>query len=154
MSDSPHISILVGESPIDGGGEWAAMHAQTAIKAGAVACFSGAVRGGEVQAMTLEHYPGMTEKALTDIAAAAAQKWPLLAARIVHRVGRMQPGEVIVFVAAAAAHRADAFAACAYMMDYLKTRAPFWKKEETLQGERWVESRPADEQSRAAWDKS
>ena len=101
--------------------------------------------------MTLEHYPGMTERALCDIAARARERWQLSAARIVHRVGRMKPGEAVVFVGAAARHRAAAFDACRYMADFLKTRAPFWKKEETANGERWVRARQSDEDALAQW---
>lgn len=153
MSESPQISAEVRESPIDLAAESAGIqHAADGI-AGASVCFSGAVRGGDVLALTLEHYPGMTEKALQRIAESAAQRWPLLAARIVHRAGRMLPGEIIVFAGVCAAHRAPAFAACSYIADFLKTRAPFWKKEETAQGERWVEARVEDTRAIEEWEK-
>lgn len=118
---------------------------------GAVACFVGRVRGGEVQAMTLEHYPRMTEQALADIAAAAAARWQLAAVRVVHRVGRLLPGEGIVFIGVLSRHRAAAFSACEYIADYLKTEAPFWKKEETADGARWVAARGEDAAARDRW---
>src|SRR5690242_16926067 len=99
---------------------------------GAVASFVGVVRGGEedeIVAMTLEHYPGMTERALMEILQQAQQRWDVVAARVIHRVGRLLPGEQIVFVGVASRHRGEAFAACEFIMDFLKTRAPFWKKE-------------------------
>lgn len=152
MQMSAQIKIAVCESPIDAAAENARLQNVAAGESGALVCFTGAVRGGDVRAMTLEHYPGMTEDALQKIAEDAAKKWPLFAARILHRVGRMTPGEVIVFVGACAAHRQDAFSACAFMTDYLKTRAPFWKKEETENGEtRWVEAREEDENELQKW---
>ena len=120
--------------------------------AGAVASFLGLVRGeGDLAAMTLEHYPGMTEKALGGIVADAQARWPLLAVRVIHRVGRLLPGERIVFVGVASRHRGAAFEACEYIMDYLKTRAPFWKKEETPEGACWVDARESDEAALARW---
>ena len=139
-------------SPIDAAAEGARLAEEAGGVAGAAVCFSGAVRGGEVSAMTLEHYPGMTESALRQIAERAASSWSLMSARILHRVGRMLPGDIIVFVGASSAHRADAFSACACMTDYLKTRAPFWKKEETANGTRWVEAAPEDEKARLQWE--
>jgi molybdopterin synthase catalytic subunit len=122
--------------------------------AGAVASFVGYVRGDHdngVSAMTLEHYPGMTEGALADIVALARQRWQLLGVCIIHRVGRLLPGERIVFVGVAGSHRGEAFSACEFIMDYLKTQAPFWKKEETADGVRWVEPRDSDDAARARW---
>lgn len=123
--------------------------------AGGVVSFVGQVRSGgergELLAMELEHYPGMTESALQGIVAEAGQRWPLLAVSIVHRVGRLQPGDPIVLVAVAAAHRAPAFEAAEFIMDYLKTRAPFWKKEITATGEHWVEARDRDEHAASRW---
>jgi molybdopterin synthase catalytic subunit len=119
--------------------------------AGAVASFVGYVRGGDVLAMTLECYPGMTERALADIAAQAHGRWPLLGVRIIHRVGRLLPGERIVFVGVAGSHRGEAFSACQFIMDYLKTQAPFWKKEETADGARWVDARDSDEAALRQW---
>lgn len=122
---------------------------------GAIASFLGLVRGeGDLAAMSLEHYPGMTEKALADIVAQAEARWPLQAVRVIHRIGRMLPGERIVFVGVASRHRGDAFAACEFIMDYLKTRAPFWKKEDTAEGPRWVEGRCSDQDAAARWQKS
>jgi molybdopterin synthase catalytic subunit len=101
--------------------------------------------------MELEHYPGMTEKALDDIAAQAAARWPLFATLVIHRVGPLLPLDQIVLVAVTAAHRGDAFAACEFIMDYLKTDAPFWKKEDTPDGARWVDARVTDDTARARW---
>ena len=123
---------------------------------GAVASFVGLARdsndGSEVTAITLEHYPGMTEKALAAVVDAANARWRLLDATVIHRVGRLLPGDPIVLVAVAASHRGDAFAACEFIMDYLKTAAPFWKKEETPEGERWVEARASDDAAAARWN--
>jgi molybdopterin synthase catalytic subunit len=124
---------------------------------GGIASFVGLVRDmhepgdGGVKAMTLEHYPGMTEKMLTEIEAEAHTRWPLDASLIVHRYGRMEPGERIVLVACAARHREAAFDACRFLMDWLKTKAPFWKLEETAGGERWVEARAEDDTAAARW---
>lgn len=124
-------------------------------RVGAVVAFVGTVRdlndGAQVAAMELEHYPGMTEKALDDIAAQAAARWPLFATLVIHRVGPLQPLDQIVLVAVTAAHRGDAFAACEFIMDYLKTEAPFWKKEDTPDGARWVDARVTDDTARARW---
>jgi molybdopterin synthase catalytic subunit len=122
---------------------------------GGIASFIGTVRGehgGEqVLAMTLEHYPGMTERQIEAIEGQAQSRWPLLATLIIHRVGRMLPGEPIVLVAAASAHRAAALDACAFMIDWLKTKAPFWKLEETPSGERWVDARASDDAAAERW---
>lgn len=122
---------------------------------GAVASFVGLVRdlndGQQVTAMELEHYPGMTEKSLTDIAEQAQAKWQLMECLIIHRVGALKPLDQIVLVAAASAHRGEAFAACEFMMDYLKTAAPFWKKESTPEGERWVDARESDQSALDKW---
>ena len=124
-------------------------------KAGAVACFVGLVRdvndGDTVAALTLEHYPGMTEKALEGIVAEARGRWDLVDVTVIHRVGRLLPLDQIVLVAVASAHRGEAFAACEFIMDYLKTRAPFWKKEKSGDGERWVDAREQDEKTAARW---
>lgn len=124
-------------------------------RVGAVVAFVGTVRdlneGAQVAAMELEHYPGMTEKALDDIAAQAAARWPLFATLVIHRVGPLLPLDQIVLVAVTAAHRGDAFAACEFIMDYLKTEAPFWKKEDTPDGARWVDARVTDDTARARW---
>ncbi|WP_295580192.1 molybdopterin synthase catalytic subunit MoaE [uncultured Lamprocystis sp.] len=122
---------------------------------GALVTFVGLMRDinadREVSAMTLEHYPGMTEKALEAIAAEAAERWDLLGLRIVHRVGLLTPQEPIVFVGVVSQHRTDAFRACEFLIDYLKTKAPFWKKETTPEGERWVEARATDETAAGRW---
>ena len=124
-------------------------------RVGAVVAFVGTVRdlndGAQVAAMELEHYPGMTEKALDDIAAQAEARWPLFATLVIHRVGPLLPLDQIVLVAVTAAHRGDAFAACEFIMDYLKTEAPFWKKEDTPDGARWVDARVTDDTARARW---
>jgi molybdopterin synthase catalytic subunit len=122
---------------------------------GAVVTFTGVMRGendgARVSAMTLEHYPGMTESELERMEQEANRRWPLQASLIVHRVGRMAPGENIVLVVTASAHRQAAFAAAAFLMDYLKTRAPFWKKETGEEGERWVEARSSDTAAAGQW---
>jgi len=129
---------------------------------GGLAMFAGLVRdfvgkdkagGGEVSAMTLEHYPGMTEKRLAEIEAEANKRWPLDASLIIHRYGTLTAGERIVLVACASAHREDAFAACQFLMDWLKTSAPFWKQEDTENGPRWVEADARDDQLAARWKK-
>jgi molybdopterin synthase catalytic subunit len=126
-------------------------------KVGAVAAFIGIVRdlneAAAVCTLTLEHYPGMTEKALAAIVAEATQRWALYDALVVHRVGKLEPTDQIVLVAVASAHRGEAFAACEFIMDYLKTRAPFWKKEDTPTGERWVEARASDDDAAARWQR-
>jgi len=119
---------------------------------GAVATFTGTVRGDDgLVAMTLEHYPGMTEKQRAAIEAEARRRWPLLDVLVVHRFGRMTPGEPIVFVATASAHRAAAFAACEFLMDWLKTKAPFWKLEERADDRRWVEAKASDDAAADRW---
>ncbi|MFK3789505.1 molybdopterin synthase catalytic subunit MoaE [Pseudomonas piscis] len=123
--------------------------------AGAVVTFVGYVRdlnlGQAVQSLFLEHYPGMTERSLRGIVAQAEQRWPLLRVELVHRVGLLRVGEPIVFVGVASAHRQAAFEACDFIMDYLKTRAPFWKREVTDSGEHWVEGRASDQQAASRW---
>ena len=126
---------------------------------GGLAVFVGLVRdmlgegagAQEIGAMTLEHYPGMTEKMLAKIEAEANARWPLEASLIVHRYGRMEPGEQLVLVAAASAHRQAAFEACQFLIDWLKTKAPFWKQEETGAGPRWVEARASDDDAAERW---
>src|SRR6185369_650868 len=125
--------------------------------AGAVASFVGLVRdvndGASVGGMLLEHYAGMTERSIEAIVAEASARWKVLDATVIHRVGPLAPRDRIVLVAVAAPHRGDAFAACEFIMDYLKTRAPFWKKERTGQGERWVEARASDDAAAERWEK-
>jgi molybdopterin synthase catalytic subunit len=109
--------------------------------------------GSQVKAMTLEHYPGMTEKALHDIIDQAKTRWDIRKTLVIHRVGPLLPEDQIVLVAVTSAHRGEAFAACEFIMDYLKTAAPFWKKEETPEGGRWVDARITDEAAMARWRK-
>jgi len=122
---------------------------------GAVVTFVGYVRdlnlGQQVDSLFLEHYPGMTERALQRIVDQANQRWPLQRVRVVHRVGLLQVAEPIVFVGVASAHRQATFEACAFLMDYLKTRAPFWKREQTPSGERWVDGRESDQLAASRW---
>ncbi|UJF18700.1 molybdopterin synthase catalytic subunit MoaE [Vibrio sp. SS-MA-C1-2] len=124
---------------------------------GAVVTFVGKVRdfnqGDDVKGMRLEHYPGMTEKALEEIVIEAEKRWPLLETRVIHRVGDLDLGDQIVFVGISSAHRDAAFAACEFIMDYLKTRAPFWKKERISEGSRWVEAKDSDDQAAERWKK-
>ncbi len=123
---------------------------------GAVVTFTGKVRnhnlGDNVAALTLEHYPGMTEKALQEIVDAARERWPLQRVTVIHRVGELFPGDEIVLVGVNSAHRSSAFSAAEFIMDYLKTRAPFWKREATEQGDRWVDARDSDQQAAQRWD--
>ncbi|WP_395687490.1 molybdenum cofactor biosynthesis protein MoaE [Aestuariivirga sp.] len=125
---------------------------------GATVMFIGSVRevseGREVSAMTLEHYPGMTEKSLAAIEAEALRRWPIEASLIVHRYGRLQAGDDIVLVITASAHRAAAFDACSFLMDWLKTKAPFWKLEEGSSGESWVDAKHSDDDATARWDRT
>lgn len=119
---------------------------------GAIATFTGYVRGdGGLTAMTLEHYPGMTEREIMRAAEDAASRWPLAAVTVIHRIGRLTPGDPIVLVAVASSHRAAAFAACEFLMDYLKTRAPFWKQEERPGGKAWVEAKASDDAAAERW---
>ncbi|MCG9712821.1 molybdopterin synthase catalytic subunit MoaE [Shewanella insulae] len=124
---------------------------------GAVVTFVGKVRdfndGSAVTDLTLEHYPGMTEAVLNQIAAEARERWPLTHVTIIHRVGTMALGEQIVFIGVTSAHRKAAFAACEFLIDFLKTKAPFWKLEAGEQGKNWVEAKDADEQAVKMWDK-
>ena len=124
-------------------------------RVGAVAAFIGLVRdindAAAVSTLTLEHYPGMTEKALARIVDEAKARWSVYDALVVHRVGELKPTDQIVLVVVTGAHRGEAFAACEFIMDYLKTRAPFWKKEQTPAGERWVEARTSDDDAAARW---
>mgnify|MGYP001818044739 CR=1 FL=1 len=134
--------IRVQKQDFDPGAELELLRSHCAGQAGAVVSFTGLVRdlneGDAIAQLTLEHYPGMTEKALAEIEAHAIGHWNLVAATVIHRIGPLAPNDRIVFVAAASAHRKDAFSACEYMIDTLKTAAPFWKKEDTPGGKRWV----------------
>jgi molybdopterin synthase catalytic subunit len=150
--------IRVQRQDFDVGAELEALSAGN-TQVGGVACFVGLVRdfnsqgggGDRITALTLEHYPGMTEKKLAEIEAEANRRWPLDASLIVHRYGRLEPGERIVLVATASPHREAALAACQFLIDWLKTEAPFWKSEETPQGERWVERRAEDDAAAERW---
>lgn len=148
------MAVRIQEADFDVGAEIAAL-SDGRTDVGGVASFVGLVRdiagGATVTAMTLEHYPGMTERQLEEIEAEARSRWPLLEVRIVHRVGRLEPGDRIMFCGAASAHRGAALEACAFLMDWLKTKAPFWKREETPEGERWVEARAEDDEAASRW---
>jgi len=146
------VHVRIQESDFDPGAEIEAMRSPTA---GAVVSFVGQARGSSggrmVASLFLEHYPGMTEAALERIGAQAVARWGLAEARIVHRVGEVPAGGRIVFAAASSAHRAQAFAACAFLVDHLKTDAPFWKQERGVDGAHWVEARGEDEAARDRW---
>ncbi|MCC4116228.1 molybdopterin synthase catalytic subunit MoaE [Aromatoleum toluclasticum] len=149
------MTVSVQAEDFDVGAEIAALSAGR-NEVGAVATFLGLVRdvsgGSSVGAMTLEHYPGMTETSLEEIVTQARARWSLYAVRVIHRFGRLEPGDRIVFVGVAGAHRGETFAACEFIMDYLKTRAPFWKLEETPEGARWVDARDSDDSAAARWE--
>lgn len=146
--------VTVQEADFDVGAEIAGL-SQGDPDVGAVASFVGLVRRGnagtEVSAMTLEHYPGMTESTLQDIVSEAGGRWQCDHVRVIHRFGTLYPGDRIVFVGVASRHRGDAFAACEFIMDFLKTRAPFWKREATPEGARWVDARNSDDAAASRW---
>lgn len=146
--------IRVQTADFDLSRELAALRADDG-RVGAVVSFVGTVRdlneGSTVSEMELEHYPGMTEKALEDIVAQARARWPLFGVLVIHRVGPLAPLDQIVLVACSSAHRGEAFAACEFIMDYLKTDAPFWKKEQTPDGARWVDARASDDSAKRKW---
>jgi molybdopterin synthase catalytic subunit len=148
------MTVRVQTQDFDSGAEILALR-RGDPKIGAIASFIGLVRdvneGEAVSGMTLEHYPGMTEKALEDIVAQAKARWDIFDALVIHRIGPLKPADQIVLVAVTGAHRGEAFAACEFLMDYLKTRAPFWKKEQTSGGARWVDRREADERAAERW---
>ena len=148
------MTIRVQEADFDVSAELATLRAGDA-RVGALASFLGLVRdmndGSSVSEMTLEHYPGMTEKALEEIVVEARGRWDIYDALVIHRVGPLKPCDQIVLVAVTSAHRGEAFAACEFIMDYLKTRAPFWKKEATPDGGRWVDARETDDSAAARW---
>jgi len=148
------IEVRVQSGDFDLGAEVARLRAGNA-RVGAVVSFVGTVRdmndGAQVAAMELEHYPGMTERALEDIAQEASARWPLAGVLVIHRIGPLLPRDQIVLVAVAAMHRGEAFAACEFIIDYLKTDAPFWKKEQTPEGARWVDARMTDDTAKAKW---
>jgi molybdopterin synthase catalytic subunit len=149
-----YLKVSVQPDDFDVGAELQQLRAATP-QAGALVNFVGLVRevasDGRLSEMVIEHYPGMTEKALQQIAQQAAQRWPLLGIRMIHRVGSLVAQAQIVLVAVTSLHRQAAFEACTFMMDYLKTEAPFWKKEVGDFGEHWVEARASDEQAKQQW---
>ena len=154
MSNS---SIRIQEKDFDLSAEIAALR-KGDPRVGAVVTFLGTVRdmndGSEVKGMTLEHYPGMTEKSLQEIVDQAKGRWDIYQSLVIHRVGPLLPEDQIVLVAVTSAHRGEAFAACEFIMDYLKTAAPFWKKEDTPKGARWVDARVTDDAAKARWNKT
>jgi molybdopterin synthase catalytic subunit len=148
------VTVRVQTADFDAGREIAAMRAGDA-RVGAVAAFIGTVRdvndAAAVSSLSLEHYPGMTEKALESIVGEAKGRFDILDALVIHRVGTLAPTDQIVLVVVTGAHRGEAFDACRFLMDYLKTRAPFWKKETTPQGTRWVDARASDDEATTRW---
>ena len=148
------MTVRVQEADFDLNAELTALRAGDP-RIGALASFVGLVRdindGAGVSEMTLEHYPGMTEKALEAIVAEAHTRWDLYGTRVIHRIGPLKPCDQIVLVAVTSAHRGEAFAACEFIMDYLKTRAPFWKRETTPEGARWVDARETDDSAAGRW---
>jgi molybdopterin synthase catalytic subunit len=148
------MAVRIQTEDFDAGAELAALRVGNP-EIGAVASFVGVVRdrndGDRVSALTLEHYPGMTEKAIEAIVDEAKSRWRISDVTVIHRVGELKPTDQIVLVVVAGGHRGDAFAACEFIMDYLKTRAPFWKKEQTPQGARWVEARESDDRAADRW---
>ena len=148
--------IRIQEADFDISAEIAALR-KGDPRVGAVASFLGTVRdmndGSHVKEMVLEHYPGMTEKALEEIIAQAKARWDIFNALVIHRIGSLSPEDQIVLVAVTSAHRGEAFAACEFIMDYLKTAAPFWKKEDTPEGARWVDARVSDDVALERWKK-
>ena len=151
------MTVRVQEEAFDVGQELAAL-TSGCVDVGAVASFVGLVRdrndGQGISAMTLEHYPGMTQSALEEIVEQAKSRWDLLDVLVVHRYGRLVPGDPIVLVLVSSAHRGEAFSACEFVMDFLKTSAPFWKKEVTPDGARWVDARETDAAAAQRWDAS
>lgn len=150
-------NVLVTATDFDYAAEMAALRSASR-GTGAIVTFSGLVRDNNlddgVEGLFLEHYPGMTEKSILAILAEAAERWELIASRVIHRVGALSPGDQIVFVGTCSPHRADAFESADFVMDYLKTRAPFWKKEQTADGERWLSSRQSDIDAASRWMES
>jgi molybdopterin synthase catalytic subunit len=148
------MTVRIQTADFDVGAEIAALRRGNP-KVGAVASFVGVVRdvneGDTVAVMTLEHYPGMTEKSIEEIIGQARGRWDIVDALVVHRIGTLNPTDQIVLVIVTSAHRGDAFAACEFIMDYLKTRAPFWKKEQAGKGARWVEARETDDVAAERW---
>lgn len=156
MSPASFPRVFIQTQDFDINAEIAALRAQDG-RVGAICSFIGTVRdrtAGEphaIQSMELEHYPGMTEKSIETMIDAAHQRFDIFGARVIHRVGLLQPLDQIVMVAVTSAHRGESFAACEFLMDYLKTQAPFWKKEQTPEGARWVDARVTDDAALAKW---
>ncbi|EAW31211.1 Molybdopterin biosynthesis MoaE [marine gamma proteobacterium HTCC2143] len=152
-----NMSVSVQQQDFDVSAELRRLRDQSA-QVGAVASFVGVVRdindSQTVSVLELEHYPGMTEQSIADIIIMAGERWQLVGARVIHRVGKLLPTDQIVLVAVTSRHRGDAFAACEFIMDYLKTRAPFWKKEQTEEGARWLDARSADQAAVDRWEQS
>ena len=147
------MQVRVQSDPFDPGGELSAFHTGR-TDAGAMVSFGGIVRSDDrdpISLLEIEHYPDMTERAILDIASEALTRWQLMDCLVIHRYGKLKPGEHIMMVATLARHRAEAFAAAEFLMDYLKSRAPFWKKEHTEGGQRWVASRDEDEAAMERW---
>lgn len=148
------MTVRIQAQDFDAGAEITALRRGNP-RVGAVASFIGIVRdlndGGTVAEMSLEHYPGMTERAIEEIVTQARGRWDIFDALVIHRVGTLKPTDQIVLVVVTGGHRGEAFAACEFIMDYLKTRAPFWKKEKTTAGERWVEARASDDIAAERW---
>jgi molybdopterin synthase catalytic subunit len=143
-------TIRLQREDFDAGAEQARLlHGRTDV--GALVSFTGVCRGGEISAMTLEHYPGMAEAEITRHVEEAERRWPLLGVTVIHRFGRLVPGDNIVLVVTASAHRGEAFAAAEVLMDYLKTRAPFWKREERGGEASWVDAKATDDAAAARW---
>jgi molybdopterin synthase catalytic subunit len=151
------VPVRIQHDDFDAGAEIARLRVGDA-RIGAVASFVGVARdrndGATVSTLALEHYPGMTEKAIEAIVEQAKARWAVHDLLVIHRIGELRPLDQIVLVVATSSHRGDAFAACQFVMDYLKTEAPFWKRESTPQGERWVEARDSDEAARSRWERS
>lgn len=147
--------VSVQQQDFDISAELALLREQSS-EVGAIASFVGVVRDindeQQVATLELEHYPGMTESSISNIIAQAADRWQLLGGRVIHRIGKLAPGDQIVLIAVSSLHRGEAFSACEFIMDYLKIRAPFWKKELTSQGERWVDARGSDHSAAERWD--
>ena len=149
------MTVRIQREDFDAGAEIARLRGDDP-RIGAVASFVGVARdrndGTAVSALTLEHYPGMTEKAIEAIVTRAKARWAVFEILVIHRIGELKPLEQIVLVVVTSSHRGDAFAACEFVMDYLKTEAPFWKKEATPEGERWVDARESDDAARSRWE--
>ncbi len=149
------LNVTVGEADFDPGDEQAKL-ASISKDIGAIASFTGLMRvsneGRVVKAMSLEHYPGMTQSSILRIMEQASERWQLDGASVIHRIGELRPGDRIVWVGCASRHRGNAFQACEFIMDYLKYRAPFWKKEHTEEGDFWVDARHSDEAAAQRWE--